>query len=247
VRRDHAGALRHFRSALEIFRQIDARTEMARCLAGIGWVALADLDLPVAAASLGESLDLSMATGQRLGIARGLEAFAALAVARGDDVVAVRLEGAATALREVIGQVRSAAAQARLDRRLAAAHHRLGLTAAGLLAEGRRLSTHEAVRYALTTAAAAAKATGDQAARPSPAGNGAASSATAPAAPSVLTIREQQIAQLIARGLSNRAIADELVISPATAARHVANILAKLGLNSRAQVAAWMADRRLTH
>ena len=247
VRRDNAGALRHFRSALEIFRQIDARTEMARCLAGIGWVALADLDLPVAAASLGESLDLSMATGQRLGIARGLEAFAALAVARGDDVVAVRLEGAATALREVIGQVRSAAAQARLDRRLAAAHHRLGLTAAGLLAEGRRLSTHEAVRYALTTAAAAAKATGDQAARPSPAGNGAASSATAPAAPSVLTIREQQIAQLIARGLSNRAIADELVISPATAARHVANILAKLGLNSRAQVAAWMADRRLTH
>ena len=56
-----------------------------------------------------------MATGQRLGIARGLEAFAALAVVRGDDVTAVRLEGAATALREVVGQVRSAAAQARLD------------------------------------------------------------------------------------------------------------------------------------
>ena len=47
---------------------------------------------------------------------------------------------------------------------------------------------------------------------------------------------------LIARGLSNRAIAEELVISPATAARHVANILGKLGLNSRAQVAAWTAD-----
>ena len=67
------------------------------------------------------------------------------------------------------------------------------------------------------------------------------------AAPSVLTAREQQIAQLIARGLSNRAIAEELVISPATAARHVANILAKLGLNSRAQVAAWTADQRSAH
>jgi DNA-binding NarL/FixJ family response regulator len=44
---------------------------------------------------------------------------------------------------------------------------------------------------------------------------------------------------LIARGLSNRQIADELVISPATAARHVANILAKLGFTSRTQVASW--------
>ena len=44
---------------------------------------------------------------------------------------------------------------------------------------------------------------------------------------------------LIAQGLSNRKIADELVISPATAARHVANILAKLGFTSRTQVASW--------
>ncbi len=235
ARRDNAGALRHFRRALELFRQIGARTEMARCLAGIGWVALASLDLPTAAASLGESLELSMATGQRLGIARGLEACAALAVVRGDDVAAARLEGAATALREVVGQVRSAAAQARLDSLLAAAHHRLGpAAAASLIGEGRRLSTHEAVSFALASAAA-----GDHA---EDTGAGPAGPLSAP--PSVLTAREQQIAQLIARGLSNRAIAAELVISPATAARHVANILAKLGLNSRAQVAAWTADQR---
>ncbi len=245
ARRDNAGALRHFRSALEIFRQIGARTEMARCLAGIGWVALASLDLPTAAVSLAESLDLSMATGQRLGIARGLEAFAALAVVRGDDVTAVRLEGAASALREVVGQVRSAGAQARLDSLLAAAHHRLGPSAASAAAEGRRLSTHEAVRYALASASPAVDNV-----RPAdnarPAANGASRAAFGSAAPSVLTSREQQIAQLIARGLSNRAIAAELVISPATAARHVANIMAKLGLNSRAQVAAWTAEQRAT-
>jgi predicted ATPase/DNA-binding CsgD family transcriptional regulator len=239
ARRDNAGALRHFRSALELFRQIDARTEMARCLAGIGWVALASLDLPTAAASLGESLELSMATGQRLGIARGLEACAAVAVVRGDDVTAARLEGAATAVREVVGQVRSAAAQARLDNLLAAAHHRLGPTAAaGLVAEGRRLSTHEAVSYALVSTATADHAQGNGN------GTGPRQAGPLPAAPSVLTAREQQIAHLIARGLSNRAIGAELVISPATAARHVANILAKLGLNSRAQVAAWTADQR---
>ena len=59
---------------------------------------------------------------------------------------------------------------------------------------------------------------------------------------SVLTAREREIALLIARGLSNRGIADELVISPATAARHVANIFTKLGLRSRAQVAAWVTE-----
>ena len=58
---------------------------------------------------------------------------------------------------------------------------------------------------------------------------------------STLTPREQQITGLIARGYSNRAIGAELVIAPATAARHVANILGKLGFSSRAQIAAWAA------
>ncbi len=44
---------------------------------------------------------------------------------------------------------------------------------------------------------------------------------------------------LLGAGLSNREIATKLFISPATAARHVANILAKLDFSSRSQVAAW--------
>ena len=60
---------------------------------------------------------------------------------------------------------------------------------------------------------------------------------------SVLTAREREIAGLIARGLTNRAIADELVISQATVARHVANILAKLGFSSRSQIAVWAVAR----
>jgi DNA-binding NarL/FixJ family response regulator len=47
----------------------------------------------------------------------------------------------------------------------------------------------------------------------------------------------------ITQGLSNKEIAHKLLISPATAARHVANILAKLGFTSRTQVASWAADR----
>jgi predicted ATPase/DNA-binding CsgD family transcriptional regulator len=255
ARRDNAGAQRHFRAALEYFTELGARTEIARCLAGLGWVALAELDVPAAAASLADSLELSIATGQRLGIARGLEAFAALSVVRGDDAAAARLEGAAAALREAVGPVRSAAAQGRLDSLLAAAHHRLGpeLTAE-LIAEGRLLSPHDAARYALHTVADVTAAGIGGSAGPVSAAASATASATAdagrddyPAAHfpgSVLTTREHEIALLIARGLSNRGIAEELFISPATAARHVANILAKLGLNSRAQVAAWVVSQR---
>jgi predicted ATPase/DNA-binding CsgD family transcriptional regulator len=238
ARGDNAAAIRHFSSALELFKQIGARTEIARSLAGIGWVCLASLDLPTAAASLSESLELCMATGQRLGIARGLEAFAALAVVQRDDVTAVRLEGASEVLREAVDPARSGSARGRLGALLSAAHQRLGpARTASLQAEGKRLSMHEAVRYALSSASAVSPA-------PPPADWTGQNAVVPPVPMSVLTAREQQIALLITRGLSNRAIADELVISPATAARHVANILGKLGLSSRAQVAAWTADRR---
>jgi DNA-binding CsgD family transcriptional regulator len=66
---------------------------------------------------------------------------------------------------------------------------------------------------------------------------GPATAAVTP--PARLTPREREIVALIAGGCSNKAIADTLFISPATAARHVANILEKLGFTSRAQVAAW--------
>jgi DNA-binding CsgD family transcriptional regulator len=59
-----------------------------------------------------------------------------------------------------------------------------------------------------------------------------------------LTARERQIAGLVAAGLSNRGIADRLVISERTAQNHVQHILVKLGFSSRAQIAAWATQRR---
>ncbi|QSE86100.1 protein kinase domain-containing protein [Rhodococcus koreensis] len=58
-----------------------------------------------------------------------------------------------------------------------------------------------------------------------------------------LTKRERQVAELIAEGLTNPAIANRLVISPRTAQGHVEHILAKLGFTSRTQVAAWVVEQ----
>jgi DNA-binding CsgD family transcriptional regulator len=57
-----------------------------------------------------------------------------------------------------------------------------------------------------------------------------------------LTPRQLDVARRIARGLTNKQIAAELVIAEGTADRHVANILGKLGFTSRAQVAAWVVE-----
>ena len=70
-----------------------------------------------------------------------------------------------------------------------------------------------------------------------------AEDARGPAA--ALTAREREIAGLVALGLTNRQIADELVISSATVDRHVANILVKLGAHSRTQIALWAVSEGL--
>ncbi|KXF50719.1 protein kinase [Rhodococcus sp. SC4] len=68
------------------------------------------------------------------------------------------------------------------------------------------------------------------------------SAAPSPNSPPPLTKRELQVARLVAEGLTNKAIATRLVISPRTAQGHVEHVLAKLGFTSRAQIAAWAAD-----
>ncbi|MFE3002064.1 protein kinase [Nocardia sp. NPDC059246] len=64
-----------------------------------------------------------------------------------------------------------------------------------------------------------------------------------------LTMRERQVADLVAQGLTNKQIAAKLVISQRTAQGHVEHILTKLGFNSRAQIAAWVVEdtERQTH
>jgi non-specific serine/threonine protein kinase len=56
-------------------------------------------------------------------------------------------------------------------------------------------------------------------------------------------LREQEVARLIAEGLTNRQIAERLVICERTADRHVSNILCKLEARNRAQVALEIAKR----
>jgi len=234
LRRDPDGARDRYLEALRILREIDSRPEIARCLAGLARVALDQGQLAAARQHLAESIRLSHSAGSRIGVARGLEAFAALAVQAGRPDRAVQLAAAAAALRQAARLPPLAGARA--EQYIAPARSLGEHAIQRLWAQGSGMATDDAVALALDFAVSTAGANGPASAAngPMPAGAHAG-----PALPAVLTAREREIAALIAAGHSNRAIAEQLVISPATAARHVANILAKLGFTSRAQIAAW--------
>jgi predicted ATPase/DNA-binding CsgD family transcriptional regulator len=226
MRGDHADARNRYTEAVSYLREVGARPEMARCLSGLGRVAIDLGATALAREHLTESLRISRTCGTRIGVARGLESFAALAVSEDEPERAVLLVASATALREAAGLPPLPGARA--ERYLAPARRFGDHVVARLWARGRALSAEEAITLALEPSA------------PVPRAGEAAAAATRP--PSSLTAREKEVAALIADGRSNKAIAGELVISPATVARHVANIMAKLDFHSRAQIAAWTTD-----
>jgi len=239
-------ARRYYTEALPSFREIDARPEIARTLAGLARVALEQKDHEAAGEYLAESLVLSHSTGSRIGVARGLEAFAELSAAQGEPAHAVRLVAAAASLRGAAGL--RPMSGARIGQYLAAAGPLGEAAVSRLWEDGAAMTPDQAVALALSGSGAAGVAGGPAAGDAAgnggrlgggPGGAGAAGAVAALPLPNQLTPRERQIIELIAAGLSNRQIAEELVIAPATAARHVANILAKLEFSSRSQIAAW--------
>jgi non-specific serine/threonine protein kinase len=157
------------------------------------------------------------------GVSMALSNLAVIAQRTGAAMRAVRLFGAAEALREAATGSAflavSPAERALCEESVALARKALGEAAfAAVWASGRRLSFDEAVAAGL-----------------SPEAESPVTSAVDPLSP-----REREVAVLIAAGHTNREIGERLVISEWTVDTHVRHILTKLGLRSRAQVAAWV-------
>jgi DNA-binding CsgD family transcriptional regulator len=65
--------------------------------------------------------------------------------------------------------------------------------------------------------------------------------------PAPLSRREREVAELVAKGMTNREIAGQLYLSDRTAQNHVQHILTKLGLSNRSQIAVWMTGQKNEH
>jgi predicted ATPase/DNA-binding CsgD family transcriptional regulator len=175
--------------------------------------------------------------GSRGRIAECFENLAWVARVRGQAARAARLLGAAHSLRQALGRPVPESHRGELEADLADARAALGERAfAAAWTEGQALDPQGEIAAILGDAPPAAAGAPGRGRRAEPAPE---------PAPDPLTRRERQVAALVARGLTNREIARELVITEGTVGVHVEHILAKLELRSRTQVAAWVIQRGL--
>jgi non-specific serine/threonine protein kinase len=222
---------------ISLAREVEDKWLLGVC---VGWVGMLALwngeEHDLAGGLLKEGLALDREVGNWAYGAYCLEGFAGLAGARAQGERAAQLWGAAEALRTNIGAPVPPDARPYYERSMAAARARLGEEAwEAAFAEGEAMGLEEAVEYALSEE--------ERSTTPPETPFAAEQEASAGGQPPNLTRREKEIAALVARGLTSRQIASKLVLSAHTVDKHVANILKKLGVNSREQVAARMSER----
>jgi predicted ATPase/DNA-binding CsgD family transcriptional regulator len=195
---------------------------------GLGTVMLRRGAVDVAAGFLGEAIATFDAVDDGRGVAQCLEVFAELACSRASYHTAARLLGAAGARRQALAAPESGEERSRRRKVEAVVRQAIGPDAADRARhEGKAMAPSTAI--ALVGALAAPTA--------------AASQPTA--AVVALTRRERQVAALVATGATNRRIGRDLDIAEKTVEVHVRNIMGKLGVPSRAGVAAWAVARGL--
>jgi predicted ATPase/DNA-binding CsgD family transcriptional regulator len=183
---------------------------------------------------LREMLRIKDAFSDILGVLHAAEMLAWIAAAHRDARRAARLLGASEALWKPLGAF-LLGFQPYLERHdicVARAREELGDTLfEELVGEGARFDVRRLVSYALGPEEGVEEP--ETPATPAIAASGQA-----------LTRREWQVADLVAQNLSNKEIAEQLVISQRTAETHVGNILSKLGFSSRGELARWVIEAR---
>jgi predicted ATPase/DNA-binding SARP family transcriptional activator/DNA-binding CsgD family transcriptional regulator len=228
---DSSRAKRVAEQGLELAREVSAAEAICvACYAG-AMVAQAEHDHERARELLQEGLVHAAEAGNETNVAYCLEGLAAIAASEGSLARAGRLWGAAEALLEEIEVTAYIYAPDRsaYQDRVSAARAQLDEAAwQAAWSEGQEMTPEQAVGYALSEDVEREPLTLLVAAPEQP--------PPADEPTERLTAREQDVALLVGRGLTNRQIAQELSISEHTVANHVRNILKKLGLRSRTQI-----------
>jgi non-specific serine/threonine protein kinase len=225
----HREAHELFEQTVELFRELGDDHLLANSLANLGNTSLVLGDLNAAFGAYRRSLELRMALGNKVGVAECLEGFAAVAGAANQVRRAARLYGAADAIRELTGTPVSTTDRDEHDLLLGGIRQRLGEgTFTAEWTVGRGLDIDDAVRIAVEfTVGSDVQAT------------------SGGREMGVLTRREREVAMLVANGHTNREIARQLTVAERTVETHLEHIFHKLGLSSRAQVAAWATRQEL--
>ncbi len=212
--------------SMRLSREIGSQWHIAESLAVLAQVETSLGDLAAARTLYEESLTLVRERNYKVLLPSCLEDLAAVVAAQGDPVWAARLWGAAEALRDTMGTPIAPVYRADYDRSVAAVHTQLGEKAfAAAWAAGRTMTLEQVLEAPEPISASAAKVQVTY--------------------PHGLTARELEVLRLLAQGLTDAQIAEQLVLSLHTIHAHLRTIYSKLGVTSRSAATRYAFEHQL--
>jgi non-specific serine/threonine protein kinase len=195
----------------------------------LGVIHFLEGDLAGARRHLSESLEVFRQLGNKFALATQLDVAAGIALAEARPERALRLCAAADRLRASTLSVTSPPWQERTVKAvIEPARAALGERGDAVWEEGQAMTLAEAVEYARSALGTPTEPAAD----------------TPASRLGTLSRREIQVAAMVAQGMTNRQIADTLVLAERTIEGHVERIRRKLRVRSRTQIAVWMVENR---
>jgi non-specific serine/threonine protein kinase len=251
---NHELAVEFFQESLEGFRAIGKKIGVLTALESLGFSEYHLGRFREARATLLEGLELAYGMGSKMHVGVFLAGLSGAALAQLDRLPAagrsyrspadlnevrraVRFLGVAAKLLESVGRQLEPLERTEFESNVATAREWLGEEVfTAVWDEGQCLTLQEAFELAIRNHPE------DESQVVQPRGRGRPKKRV----PSGLTDRECEVTTLLARGLTNPEIALQLVLSVRTVEAHVANVMQKLGLHTRTELAAWAVRGGIT-
>jgi DNA-binding CsgD family transcriptional regulator len=233
---DYPAALTCLEESLALAKEVEDSSSMAYRLADLGLLAIYQEQMEKARPLIEESLALSMQMNHQWFIASCLERLGEVVVAENQALWAAQLWGAAAAIRTALATPIPPIERAPYEAAVEAAHLQLGEE---LFATSWETGLSLNARQAIDLRPTVPDETRDT--RPQPVIRLAAPLES----DTSLTQRESEVLRLVAGGLTNLQIAEQLVISPRTVQTHLSSIYHKLAVSSRSGATRYAIEHNL--
>ena len=224
------------KESLALCREVGERKRVADILHALGLFAYTQGDCATARTFYEESLTISRTMGEKWVAALCLLGLGAVVAAEGEPARAACLWGAAETLRTELGAFIPHAEQVSYERSMSTVHAQLSEDVfSSAWAEGRAMSLEQVLANWETMPSP----------RPVPTAPPSTATAFAPPPHTRLTPREMDVLRLVALGLTNPQIAEQLVISPQTVHAHLRSMYSKLGVTTRSAATRFAVEHHI--